>query len=117
MPNNPTLTLVCYPHHVWRPSVAANPPGRNYNWREHFRSIVALAREVHLRQPIELKCAGSSEIWFIAKLAGMTESEREEFIREMADDPRDDMMRWLNPDVMAPSPSRRPVAAAARRSR
>jgi hypothetical protein len=116
MPDNPTLALVCYPDHIWQPSVARHPPGPGYCWRAHFRDIVRIAGEVYRAQPIELRVAGESEAWFIQKLGLMSEQEREDFIREMEADPRPDMMRWLDP-VPLTTPARRPVAAAARRSR
>jgi hypothetical protein len=43
-----TLALCVYPNFIWRPACVRHPPGApNYDWRQHFRCLCALAREVH----------------------------------------------------------------------
>jgi hypothetical protein len=70
------LALICYPI-IWSAAAERHPHGPGYDWRAHFRDLVAAARKAHEEQPLALRLAGGTERWFISKLAAMTPSEIE----------------------------------------
>jgi hypothetical protein len=42
-----TIALTVYPKFIWDRSCELHPPSESYDWKQHFRCIVARAREVH----------------------------------------------------------------------
>jgi hypothetical protein len=113
-----TLACVVYPRFIWEPSCRRHPPGEDYDWRSHFRSLVALAREV-AADPRRVAGvywlgAGESERWFIQSLANVTPAALEVFMLEMAAAPRgwSHPLAWLDPtdpDLNRAPASRRAV--------
>jgi hypothetical protein len=79
MPAAAPVPFVClaYPQLVWEPAAVRHPRDHTYCWRAHFKTLVATARKVHADQPLVLRVAHSTERWFVAKLATMTDSEVE----------------------------------------
>jgi hypothetical protein len=100
---SPTLAAVVYPRFIWDRSCELHPPGEDYDWKAHFRTIVALAREVQA-DPKRIAGAywlgaGESERWFIQSLARVDPLELEVFMLEIGADHGgwSHPLAWLDP--------------------
>jgi hypothetical protein len=114
-----TLACVVYPKFIWDRSCERHPPGEDYDWRSHFRCIVALAREVAADPKgiagVYWLGAGESERWFIQSLANVDCAALEVFMLEMEANPRgwSHPLEWLDPN----DPHLKPAAAEPARRR
>jgi hypothetical protein len=115
----PTIAYTVYPCFIWDRSCERHPPGEDYDWRSHFRSIVALAREVAADPRgvagVYWLGAGESERWFIRSLANVDSATLEVFMLEITDNYGgwSHPLQWLDP-YYNPHPSR--VASARARA-
>jgi hypothetical protein len=114
-----TLACVVYPRFICERSCALHPPGEDYDWKQHFRTIVALARELAANPKriagVYWLGAGESERWFVNSLANVDQAALEVFMLEMEANPRgwSHPLEWLDPN----DPHLKPAAAEHARRR
>jgi hypothetical protein len=102
-------------------SCERHPPGEDYDWKSHFRTIVALAREL-AADPRRVAGvywlgAGESERWFIRSLADVESAALEAFMMEIENNHGgwSHPLEWLDPYYVPKAP--RPAATKQARRR